>query len=57
MKVRPLQTLDTEQQVDYANDTSSVFDLRKVVGLREPHFVEAITGEPEQTSGENYGHD
>ena len=47
---------DTEQQVDYANDTSAVFDLNKVVGLRETHLVEAITGEPEETSGENYGH-
>ena len=50
-------TPDTEQQVDYANDTSAVFDLSKVVGLRETHLVEAITGEPEETSGENYGHD
>ena len=50
-------TPDTEQLVDYANDTSAVFDLSKVVGLRETHFVEAITGEPEETSGENYGHD
>ena len=50
-------TPDTEQQVDYANDTSAVFDLSKVVGLRETHLVEAITGEPEETNGENYGHD
>ena len=50
-------TPDTEQQVDYANDTSAVFDLSKVVGLRETHLVEAITGEPEETSGENYGND
>ena len=49
-------TPDTEQQVDYANDTSAVFDLSKVVGLRETHLVEAITGEQEETSGENYGH-
>ena len=25
--------------------------------MRETHLVEAITGEPEETSGENYGHD
>ena len=50
-------TPDTEQQVDYANDTSAVFDLSKVVGLRETHLVEAITGEPEETNGKNYGHD
>ena len=30
-----MATPDTEQQVDYANDTSAVFDLSKVVGLRE----------------------
>ena len=47
---------DNEQQVDYANDTSAVFDLSKVVGLMETHLVEAITGEPEETTGENYGH-
>ena len=50
-------TLDTGQQVDYANNTSAVFDLSKVVGLRETHLVEAITGEREETSGENYGPD
>ena len=50
-------TPDTEQQVDYANDTSAVFDLGKVVGLRETHLVEAINREPEETSGESYGHD
>ena len=50
-------TPDAEQQVDYANGTSAVFDLNKVVGLRETHVVEAITGEPEETTGENYGHD
>ena len=48
---------DIEQHEDYANDTSAVFDLSKVVGLRETQIVEAITGEPEETSGENYGHD
>ena len=50
-------TADTEQQVDYANNTSAVFYLSKVVGLRETHLVEAITGEPEEKNGENYGHD
>ena len=50
-------TPDTEQQVDYANDTSAVFDLGKVVSLRETHLVEAINREPEETSGESYGHD
>ena len=48
---------DTDQQIDYTNDTSAVFDLSKVVGLRETHLIEAITGDPEETSGENYGHD
>ena len=50
-------TPDTDQQVDYANDTCAVFDLNKVDGLREAHLIEAITGEPEETSGENYGQD
>ena len=51
-------TPNTEQQAEYANDTCAVFDLSKVVGLRETHhLVEATTGEPEETSGENYGHD
>ena len=50
-------TPDTGQQVDYANDTSEIFDLSKVVGLRVTHLVEAVTGEPEETSGENYDHD
>ena len=51
------ETPDTDQQVGYANDTSAVFDMSKVVGLRETHLIEAITGEAEESSGENYGHD
>ena len=35
-------TPDTEQQVDYANDTSAVFDLSKVVGLRETHLLKPL---------------
>ena len=50
-------TPDTEQQVDYANDTSAILDLSKVVGLRETHLVEGITGKTEEASGENYGND
>ena len=31
--------------------------MSKVVGLRGTHLIEAITGEAEASSGENYGHD
>ena len=47
-------TPNTDQQLDYAN---AVFDLSKVAGLRETHLTEAITGELEETTGENYDHD
>ena len=35
-------TPDTEQQVDYANNTSAVFDLSKVVGLRETILLKPL---------------